>query len=165
MMKWISSATIVVLALVLMQEHARAQERADASDGFEKKTYNFNEWTKGRFSEMVTVTHPGKFITLAGIGAEEEGNGRNTVHKGDMLGQCRYAFMKIKKALATQGATLADTTRIIVFMTTMEPYADWVKCRTEAFGDGPLPASTVVQISRLASPDMMIEINIDAVTK
>jgi enamine deaminase RidA (YjgF/YER057c/UK114 family) len=52
-----------------------------------------------------------------------------------------------------------------VFMTTMEPYADWVKCRTEAFGNGPLPASTVRQITRLASPDMMIEINIDAATK
>jgi len=73
--------------------------------------------------------------------------------------------MKIKKALATQNATLADATRIVVFMTTMEPYADWVKCRTEAFGNGPLPASTVMQITRLASPDMMIEINIDAVTK
>jgi len=159
-MKWLSAIAIALLALTFAQASARAEDKA-----FERKDYNFNGWTKGRFSEMVTVVNPGKFITLAGIGAEEEGNGRNTMHKGDMLGQCRYAFMKIKKALATQNATLADVTRIVVFMTTMEPYGDWVTCRKEAFGAGALPASTVVQISRLASPDMMIEINIDAVTK
>lgn len=163
-MKAIVLTTAAVLALALSQGLTAAQDNT-GSKAFEKKTYNFNDWTKGRFSEMVVVTNPAKFIAVAGIGAEEEGNGRNTLYKGDMLGQCRYAFMKIKKALATQNATLADVTRMVVFMTTMEPYGDWVKCRTEAFGDGPLPASTVMQITRLASPDMMIEINVDAMTK
>jgi len=34
----------------------------------EKKHYNYSEWTKGRFSEAVTVTGPGKLIFLAGVG-------------------------------------------------------------------------------------------------
>lgn len=101
---------------------------------------------------MVTVTNPVRFITLAGIGAESEADG-HTMYPGDMLGQCRYAFMKIKKALATQGATLSDVTRMIVFVTDMgggtresaKPYQDWVTCRKEAFGNGPVPADTIVQ--------------------
>jgi len=43
-----------------------------AQQAFEKKNYNYSEWTKGRFSEAVTVTGPGKMIFLAGIGSEDE---------------------------------------------------------------------------------------------
>jgi hypothetical protein len=38
----------------------------------EVKRYNYAEWTKGRFTEVVTVTGPGKMIFLAGVGAEDE---------------------------------------------------------------------------------------------
>ena len=43
-----------------------------SSAGFEKKNYNYSEWTKGSFSEVVTVTDRGKMIFLAGVGAEDE---------------------------------------------------------------------------------------------
>jgi 2-iminobutanoate/2-iminopropanoate deaminase len=157
-------------AFSLLMLGACANEPPAATAGFNKTTYNFSNWTKGRFSEMVVVTNPGKLISVAGIGAESEADG-HTLYPGDMLNQCRYAFSKIKKALATQGATLADATRMITFVTDMgggvretaQPYRDYTTCRREALGDGPLPASTIVQITRLASPDMLIEINVDAV--
>src|SRR5215469_7619915 len=38
---------------------AQAQTPSPGSPGFEKKNYNYSEWTKGLFSEVVTVTHPG----------------------------------------------------------------------------------------------------------
>lgn len=159
----------VALAGATMGFFVAAQAQSPAS-GFSKQNYNFSAWTKGRFSEMVTVTNPGRFITVAGIGAESEEDG-HTMYPGDMLGQCRYAFTKIKKALATEGATLADVTRMITFVTDMgggtresaKPYQDYITCRREAFGNGPVPASTIVQIGRLAAPDMLIEINVDAV--
>jgi len=159
----------VALAVVMVGAFVAARAQGPAA-GFTKNNYNFSPWTKGRFSEMVTVTNPVRFIAVAGIGAESEEDG-HTMYPGDMLGQCRYAFTKIKKALATEGATLADVTRMITFVTDMgggtresaKPYQDYVTCRREAFADGPLPASTIVQISRLAAPDMLIEINVDAV--
>jgi hypothetical protein len=46
---------------------AQAQTPGGSSAGFEKKNYNYSEWTKGLFSEVVTVTHPGKMIFLAGV--------------------------------------------------------------------------------------------------
>jgi len=51
---------------------------------FEKKNYNYGEWTKGKFSEVVTVVGPGKMIFLAGVGSEEENSG-TILHKGDVL--------------------------------------------------------------------------------
>ena len=39
---------------------------------FEKKHFNYGRWTKGRFSEAVTVTGPAKMVFLAGIGSEHE---------------------------------------------------------------------------------------------
>ena len=61
---WKLIACSVVAGLVLFTS-AMAQN-------LEVKRYNPSEWTKGRFSEIVTVNGPGKTIYLAGIGAEEE---------------------------------------------------------------------------------------------
>ena len=61
------SAILISTALA-----AQAQTPSPSSGGFEKKNYNYGEWTKGLFSEVVTVTHPGKMIFLAGVGAEDE---------------------------------------------------------------------------------------------
>ena len=167
MKQLVKFAAIALLAAVGGAFVAKAQ--GPASD-FTKKNYNFSPWTKGRFSEMITVTNPRRFITVAGIGAESEADG-HTMYPGDMLNQCRYAFMKIKNALAAENATLADVTRMITFVTDMgggtresaKPYQDYNTCKKEAFGNGPVPAGTIVQITRLAAPDMLIEINIDAV--
>jgi 2-iminobutanoate/2-iminopropanoate deaminase len=55
---------------------------ADAQN-LEIRRYNPSEWTKGRFSEVVTIKGPGKLIYEAGIGAEDEkapaGNSANFV--------------------------------------------------------------------------------------
>ena len=56
---------IVVLATIAAQVAALAQN-------LDIKRYNPSEWTKGRFSEVVTVTGAGKTIYLAGVGAEDE---------------------------------------------------------------------------------------------
>ena len=49
-----------------------AAQTAVLAQGLEVRRYNPSEWTKGRFSEVVTVNGPGKTIYLAGIGAEDE---------------------------------------------------------------------------------------------
>lgn len=133
-----------------------------AQDGkFEKKNYNYNEWTKGKFSEVVTVTHPGKTIFLAGIGPEREGDGQ-IVHKDNFMEQCRYAYMKIKKLLAMHNATLHDAVRIVTYVTDVRFFMDALKCRAEAFGDAPIPASTFLVVNQLAWPYMAVEIDVTA---
>ena len=106
---------------------------AQSSSGFEKRNFSYNEWTKGKFSEVVTVTNPGKFIFLAGIGPEREGDGK-IVHEGDFMEQCRYAYMKIKKLLDLQGATMNDVVRIMTYTTDVRFFQDALKCREKPSG-------------------------------
>ena len=78
--------------------------------------FNHAEWTKGIFSEAVTVTGIGsaKFIYLAGVGAEDENGPRGNVrYPGNFLEQCRYAYDKIKRVLALHGANLNDAVKIV----------------------------------------------------
>ena len=54
---------------------------AQDQQGFEKKNFSYNEWTKGKFSEVVTVANPGKFVFRAGIGPESEGDGKSCIRE------------------------------------------------------------------------------------
>ena len=131
---------------------------------FEKKNYNYSEWTKGRFSEAVTVTGPGKIIFLAGVGAEDEnGKGGDILHKGDFTAQCKYAFDKIKRALEKNGATLNDIVKMVSYLTDVRYQPDFGKCRSETFGSTPMPVHTLLTISQLAWPGMLVEIDVTAV--
>jgi enamine deaminase RidA (YjgF/YER057c/UK114 family) len=141
-----------------------AVSTAAAAQAFEKKHDNYSEWTKGRFSETVTLTGPARWIFLAGVGAEDEnGKGGDILHKGDFMAQCRYAYDKIKRLLAKQGATLGDVAKMVTYITDARYQPDYGKCRVEAFGTHSLPAHTLLNISQLAWPGMMVEIDVTAV--
>ena len=145
---------------------AQAQAPGVNSAGFEKKNYNYSEWTKGLFSEVVTVTHPGKMIFLAGVGAEDESAARGTIrHTGDFAGQCRYAYEKIKRLLAAHGATMNDVVKVVTYVTDVRNLPDTGKCRAEALGGAPQPVHTFLNINQLAWPGMLVEVDVIAITK
>lgn len=160
MTKAVVSSVFAIAIAVLMNAAVQAQGGA----AFEKKNFSYNEWSKGRFSEVVTVSNPGKFIFVAGIGPEQEGDGK-IVFAGDFIAQCRFAFQKIKKYLGMHGATLADVVKMTIYMTDIRYFSssEWGKCRGEAFGGAPVPASTLLNVSQLAWPHMMVEIDVMAV--
>jgi 2-iminobutanoate/2-iminopropanoate deaminase len=153
----IALAALTILAFVVVSTPTSAQT-------LEKKNYNYSDWTKGRFSEAVTVTGPGKMIFLAGVGSEDEnGKGGDILYKGDFAAQCKYAFDKIKRALEKNGATLGDAVKMVSYLTDVRYQADFGKCRQEAFGTMPMPAHTLLTISQLAWPGMMVEVDVTAV--
>lgn len=132
------------------------------SSAFERKHYNYGSWTKGRFSEAVTVTGPGKTIYLAGIGAEDEETGK-ILYPGDFERQCRYAYKKLKKVLTRNGATMADVVKQVTYVTDVRHQKQAGEYRKQAYGDAPLPAHTFLNISQLAWPDMLVEFDVIAV--
>ena len=156
-----SALAIVVAATIAAHVAARAQGLE--VKGLDVKRYNPSEWTKGRFSEVVTVTG----VYLAGVGAEDEnapaGASAPIRHLGNPYEQCRYAYDKIKRLLATHGASLADAVKQVVCVTDVRFQADVAKCRREAYGDGPIPANTFLVINALAIPGMLLEIDVTAV--
>ncbi|MGH6976650.1 MAG: RidA family protein, partial [Stellaceae bacterium] len=123
--------------------------------------YSYADWTKGRFSEVVTVTGPGKLIFLAGVGAEDE-NGDGIRYKDDFAAQARYAYGKIKRHLAKHGAGLADIVKMVSYVTDIRYLQTYNQIRVETFGSAPLPAHTLLTISQLAWPGMLVEIDVTA---
>jgi 2-iminobutanoate/2-iminopropanoate deaminase len=118
----VSWLSVPILFSFFMHPSAGAQT-------LEVKRYNYAEWTKGRFTEVVTVTGPGKMIFLAGVGAEDEDKPQGAIrHLGDPYLQCKYAYDKMKRHLAKHGGTLADVVKQVVYVTDIRYQGDVGKC-------------------------------------
>ncbi len=135
--------------------------QAQPTSGEFHKQNNFGVWSKNVFADSVTITGNAKTIYLAGMGAEDENTG-TILHQGDFLEQCRYAYGKIKKLLSAQGATMSDIVKITTYVTDMRYRPEYAKCRAEALGDAPIPTHTFINVSQLAWPGMMIEVDATA---
>ena len=83
----------------------------------------------------------------------------NVVGRGDMEVQMRQAYENIKKVLAQYGATMDNVVDEVLFVTDMDAaFAARVKCKQDVFSGNPVLTSTIVQIQRLAFPELMVEI-------
>jgi 2-iminobutanoate/2-iminopropanoate deaminase len=96
-------------------------------------------------------------IYLSGqVGHDDKGN---IVGIGNMEAQMRQAYVNIQNVLAQYGATMKNIVDETLFVTDMDTaFAAAVKCRRDIFSGSPVVASTIVQIQRLAFPDLLIEI-------
>jgi enamine deaminase RidA (YjgF/YER057c/UK114 family) len=82
--------------------------------------------------------------------------------KGDMRGQIREVCTAIRISLETVGATLADITRTNTYTTDMKAYFAAIDERWKFFKD-PLPTSTLLGVAALAMPEMLVEIEVEAI--
>jgi 2-iminobutanoate/2-iminopropanoate deaminase len=152
-------STLSILALFNVPAQAQ-----DGKIAIEK--FNHSEWTKGIFSEAVTVTGIGnaKMIFLAGVGAEDESGPRGNIRNpGDFAAQCHYAYDKIKRVLALHGAALSDVVKITTYMTDLRNRLNMGKCIGETWGDVVFPAHTLIGVSALAFPEMLVEVDATAI--
>jgi 2-iminobutanoate/2-iminopropanoate deaminase len=85
-----------------------------------------------------------------------DGEGR-VVGGDDVVEQARQVFRNMHDVLAAAGATFADVLKVTVFLTDVDDRAKINPVRQEVFG-GTRPASTLVEISRLAVPGARIEV-------
>ena len=79
------------------------------------------------------------------------------VGPGDLKAQTEQVFENLKAALASCGATLEDVAKITVFMVDAAQIQTYRDVRDKYFARS-LPASTLVQVVRLARPEWLIEI-------
>jgi enamine deaminase RidA (YjgF/YER057c/UK114 family) len=83
---------------------------------------------------------------------------------GDIEIQTRQVCENIKAAGESAGGTLDDVCRVDVYVRNMEHFDAIHKVRSEYFKP-PLPASTMVEVTKMVSPDYLIEINAIAVVQ
>jgi enamine deaminase RidA (YjgF/YER057c/UK114 family) len=101
----------------------------------------------------------GPVVHVAGTTASDESGA--VVAPGDAYGQARYALQKIERALHQAGASLADVVRTRIFVTDISRWEEIGRAHGELFA-GIRPASTMVQVTALIDPGMLVEIEAEA---
>jgi 2-iminobutanoate/2-iminopropanoate deaminase len=112
-------------------------------------------WDPPTYHQAVRVHGAQTLLFLSGQVAYDKDGG--VIHRGDFKAQAREAFRAIKVLVEAQGGTLASVVKLNTYLTDIRYRADLVPVREEFFGKKG-PASTLVQVSALAHPDWMIEI-------
>ena len=83
-------------------------------------------------------------------------------HPGDAAGQTRQALRIVQEALERAGFTLADVVRTRMFVTDISRWQEIGRVHGEFFGTV-RPATSMLQVAALIDPDMLVEIEADAV--
>src|SRR5690348_11786941 len=114
----------------------------------------------GVFSQATVVEAKGRLVFISGMTARRPDGSIAGI--GDITAQTRQVCENIKAAVESAGGTLDDVCRVDVYVRNIEHFEAIHKVRREYFKP-PLPASTMVEVTKMVSPDYLIEINAIAV--
>ncbi len=114
----------------------------------------------GHFSQATAIAARGKLVFISGMTARKADG--TIAGVGDVTVQTRQVCENIKAAVEEAGGTLDDVVRVDVYVRNMEHFDAIHEVRREYF-KAPAPASTMVEVCKMTSPDYLIEINAIAV--
>ncbi len=109
------------------------------------------------YSRAVRV---GNSVYISGTTATDTAG--RVVGAGDPYAQTRQALRNIESALARAGARLAHVVRTRIYVTDITQWQEIGRAHGETFG-AVRPATSMVEVRRLIDPDMLVEIEADAI--
>jgi 2-iminobutanoate/2-iminopropanoate deaminase len=112
------------------------------------------------YTQGIRVTGAQTILFLSGQVAYDKDGG--VLHRGDFKAQAREAYRALKALVESSGGTLDSIVKLNTYVTDIRYRADLMPVRQEFFPRRS-PASTLVQVSALAHPDWLIEIEAIAV--
>ena len=114
----------------------------------------------GHFSQATSIAAKGTLVFISGMTARRPDG--TIAGVGDIAAQTKQVCENIKAAVEAAGGTLDDVCRVDVYVRNMEHFQAIHAVRKQYFKP-PLPASTMVEVTKMVSPDYLIEINAIAV--
>jgi len=114
----------------------------------------------GHFSHATVIEARGRLVFVSGMLAKDVTG--QIVGIGEPAAQTRQVCENLKAAVEAAGGTLDDICRVDVYVRNMEHFGAIHAVRREYFSP-PLPASTMVEVTKMTTPDALIEINAIAV--
>lgn len=102
----------------------------------------------------------GQMVAVSGSAAVDADGA--LVGEGDAYLQAQQCIKVIEEALGQAGAGLADVMRTRTFVTDIELWPEIARAHQEVFGDV-MPATSMVEVSRLIDSAMLVEIEADAI--
>ncbi|MFN8257364.1 MAG: RidA family protein [Bacteroidales bacterium] len=102
----------------------------------------------------------GNTIEVSGTTAVDENN--KIVGMGNAYEQTRYILFKIGKALEKAGGSFENVIRTRMYVTDISKWEEIGRAHGEVFGKIK-PAATMVEVSRLIDPELMVEIEVSAI--
>ena len=129
-----------------------------------KKILNTSFWSRpdafGPWAQAIRVPAGHDLVFTTGMTARDE-NG-NTVAPGDVQAQTRRIFEQMRAIFAEAGATLNDVVKMTVYIQDMDDVLAIQEVRNEYWPSEP-PVSATVQVARLVSDEVRIEVEAMAV--
>ena len=110
----------------------------------------------GHFSQAIAMPAKGVLVFVSGMTARRPDG--KIVGIGDVEEQTRQVCENLRAALEAAGGTLDDVCRVDVYLRNIGDRERVNKVRREFFS-APPPASTLVEVSKLASPEFLVEIS------
>src|SRR5437899_9031547 len=110
----------------------------------------------------VVQVHRGRTVYIAGQVAFDKSG--NVVGKGNFAAQTTQVFENLKLALAAAGATFDNVVKLNTYVTDMSHVQTLRDIRARYYGKN-APASTLVQVGKLAREELMIEIEAIAIVQ
>ena len=108
------------------------------------------------YSHLAVATGPGRTVYVAGTFGMKDGKFAGA--PGDFRAQCTQAFENVKQALAVGGATFKDVARITNYFVDMADLPVFFEVRDAFVNTKAPPASTAVQVVKLARDEALFEI-------
>ena len=114
------------------------------------------EYPPGHWSNCLRI---GDMIYVSGF--TSRANDLKTIQGKDGYEQAKVIFTKIKHCLEAAGSRMEDVVKMVIYVTDMKENKGVWKARQEFF-TGDFPTSTLVQVAGLASPEILVEITVEA---